>query len=150
MSAQLPSERSEESFVEFHGKRSQDFRVDEAKYWVYHERVNQLRSELMPVLPDAIVLLDLLLCFPLALTRIPGGSPVPFRLRILEDMLDQDCWEAESESEMLEGLAIQSGSDEEELAAGSTTIAPDGDHAAPEEATVSHRNVARAGKRVRR
>ncbi|CAE8661633.1 unnamed protein product, partial [Polarella glacialis] len=83
---QMPGEHSEVPLAEFYGRRSLDLRIDESKYLVDHPLVTRLQEALLPSLPKAIVFLDALLAMPLA---TPGGGPVPFRLRILEDMLDQ-------------------------------------------------------------
>merc|ERR1712183_727108 len=57
----------------------------------------------------------------LGIGSMAGGGPVPFRLRILEDMLDQECWAEESDSELLEGLSL------EDEAGGGEEPAIDGD-----------------------
>ncbi|CAE8612531.1 unnamed protein product [Polarella glacialis] len=100
---QMPGEHSEVPLAEFYGRRSLDLRIDESKYLVDHPLVTRLQEALLPSLPKAIVFLDALLAMPLA---TPGGGPVPFRLRILEDMLDQECWAEESDSEILEDLTL--------------------------------------------
>eukprot|EP00747_Dinoflagellata_sp_TGD_P025141 gnl/TRDRNA2_/TRDRNA2_131046_c0_seq1.p1 gnl/TRDRNA2_/TRDRNA2_131046_c0~~gnl/TRDRNA2_/TRDRNA2_131046_c0_seq1.p1 ORF type:complete len:266 (-),score=40.15 gnl/TRDRNA2_/TRDRNA2_131046_c0_seq1:166-936(-) len=53
--AQQPGATDEVTFVEFHGRRSADFRIDEAKYLVDHALVSQLQRALMPSLERPIV-----------------------------------------------------------------------------------------------
>jgi len=107
VSVKLPGEEVDTTFVEFSGQRSTDLRIDEAKYQVDYDRVAHLQATLMPSLPRPIVFLDLLLSLPLTVEK----SPVPFRMHILEDMLVQECWAEESDSEMIADLSL--GSDSE-------------------------------------
>mmetsp|Transcript_48798 Transcript_48798/g.156053 ORF Transcript_48798/g.156053 Transcript_48798/m.156053 type:complete len:355 (-) Transcript_48798:14-1078(-) len=118
MCAKHRGDKDEVPFVEFHGQRSSDLRVDEAKYLVDHDVVARLQSELMPSLPRPIVFLDMLLSLPLAVADEPGGGPVPFRLHILEDMLSHECWAEESDSELIGDLDLSSDSGCGEDAAG--------------------------------
>eukprot|EP00435_Cladocopium_sp_Y103_P031463 s539_g8.t1 len=86
--------------VDFTGHRSSDLRRDEAMHCVDHELVRRLQRMLVPSLPSPVLLLDFLLSLP----RVE--SPVPFRIHILEEMLTEECWEAESDSDLLEELSI--------------------------------------------
>merc|ERR1711933_624206 len=69
-----------------------------------------LQKTLAPSMPRPIVFLDMLLCLPIA----PATCPVPYRSRMLEDMLDQECWAEESDSELLEYLTLGSEEESEE------------------------------------
>jgi len=105
------SERDESTLlVEFHGRRSGDLSIDEAKHYVDHDVILRLQSELVPSLERPIQFLDFLLCLPLLPVSGCGWRcPVPFRLRILEDMLDQECWaehDSDSENEGLDSRSI--------------------------------------------
>mmetsp|Transcript_59125 Transcript_59125/g.141187 ORF Transcript_59125/g.141187 Transcript_59125/m.141187 type:complete len:293 (-) Transcript_59125:46-924(-) len=102
LSAQTPGRNGGElTMAEFHGLRSIDFRVDEAKYNVDFEVVQSLQVKMAPLMPRPIVFLDMLLALPLA----EPDCPVPFRLRMLEDMLDQECWEEEENEDEADELA---------------------------------------------
>jgi len=114
ISVQSSGEIREAVLVEFHGHRSSDLCVDEAKYWVDDAAVAGLQSSLIPSLPRPICFLDALLALPLA---ADGEGRVPFRLHILEDMLCHECWAEESDQELVEGLALcgVTGKDDPEL-----------------------------------
>eukprot|EP00434_Breviolum_minutum_P023804 symbB.v1.2.020998.t1/scaffold1794.1/size101098/5 len=67
---------------------------------VDHDLVRRLKELLVPSLSSPVLLLDLLLSLAIS------TSPVPFRTHILEEMLCEECWEAQSDSELLEDLCL--------------------------------------------
>eukprot|EP00913_Durusdinium_trenchii_P022731 g21347.t1 len=81
--------------VDFEGHRSSDFRKDEAMHCVDHELVRHLHRWLLPSLASPVLLLD------------RAGRGVGTHL--LQEMLNEECWAAESDSELLENLSIQDG-----------------------------------------
>lgn len=120
--AQLSADDSEAPCVEFHGRRSQDLRVDESKYSVDHELVGKLQASVVPSMTRPISFLDMLMVLPLTDER----SLVPFRTLVLEDMLCSECWDEDSDSDLLGDLSLGGddgapGSDREEGGCAITT-----------------------------
>jgi len=137
--AQRPGERSEMAVAEFYGRRAADFSVDEAKYNVDFEAVVLLQSTLAPSLPRPIVFFDLLMSLPIA----PVSCSMPFRSRMLEDMLCQECWAEGSDSE--------SDADDQESAFLDNNDGDDRDENYSISANVSHAGISSGtGRKSRR
>jgi len=143
---------------EFHGRATLDAVTMERRYRADYEEIHRMQVAMVPSLPRPILFLELLLALPLepdwgaASKSDTYDEDLPFRgwrLEVLEDMLAEECWAEESESELLEDLTLEENTehmeDESVAQVAAATSSPVCEHAIHAKTKSGHKRHRRLG-----